>query len=72
MTGTDANGNPLTLEAFSDTLYGYLRLAVDLGTLSCEFVAVDKATGRAGVSDGFGVNLATHAVTSRPGPRLGA
>lgn len=72
VTGTDANGNPLTLEAFSDTLYGYLRLAVDLGTLSCEFVAVDKATGRAGVSDGFGVNLATHAVTSRPGPRLGA
>ena len=64
--GTDAAGNPLTLESFADKLYGYLRLTVTPGTLSCEFVSVDKATGKKTVPDAFSLNLAAHQVTSRP------
>jgi len=64
--GTDAAGNPLTLESFADKLYGYLRLTVTPGTLSCEFVSVDKTTGKKTVPDAFSLNLAAHQVTSRP------
>ncbi len=66
MKGTDAAGNPLTLESFADKLYGYLRLTVTPGTLSCEFVSVDKTTGKKTVPDAFSLNLAAHQVTSRP------
>ena len=58
--GTDANGNPLTLEAFDDKLFGFLRLTVNLGSVTSEFVGVDRATGAAAVKNRCTLDLATH------------
>jgi hypothetical protein len=60
--GTDANGNPLTLEAFDDKRFGFLRLTVSAGSLLCEFVGLDKTTGAAATQDRFTLDLAAHRV----------
>jgi hypothetical protein len=63
VTGTDANGNPLTLEAYNDTQWGFLRLTVNATSLTCEFLAL-AASGSASVQDSFTLDLNTHLLTS--------
>lgn len=63
VTGTDANGNPLTLEAYNDTQWGFLRLTATPTSLTCEFLALGT-TGSASVQDSFSLDLNTHLLTS--------
>lgn len=64
VTGTDANGNPLTLEAFNDTQWGFLRLTVSAATLTCQFFALPAGGGSALVQDSVTLDLSKHVLTS--------
>lgn len=64
VTGTDADGNPLTLEAYNDTQWGFLRLTVSAASLGAEFLALDPQTGAAAVQDRFTLDLSQHILTS--------
>jgi len=64
VTGTDASGNPLTLEAYNDTQWGFLRLTVSAASLGCQFLALDAQTGSAAVQDSFTLDLSQHVLTS--------
>jgi hypothetical protein len=63
VTGTDASGNPLTLEAYNETQWGFLRLTATAASLTCEFLAL-AASGSASVEDSFTLDLNTHLLTS--------
>jgi hypothetical protein len=63
-TGPDGNGNPLTLESYNDTEWGFLRLTVSATSLGCEFLAVGAQGGAASVQDSFTLDLSTHVLTS--------
>jgi hypothetical protein len=56
-SGTDASGNPLTIEIYNDTTFGFLRVTVTPATLTGEFITVDPATGKTGTGDTFTVDL---------------
>lgn len=58
MSGTDASGNPLTLEVFNDANFGFLRITVSPDAISGEFIAVDPQTRKTKVADSFTSNLA--------------
>lgn len=58
MSGTDASGNPLTLEVFDDTNFGFLRITVSANAISGEFIAVDPGTRKVKVADSFASSLA--------------
>ncbi|HTB15177.1 MAG TPA: metallophosphoesterase [Bryobacteraceae bacterium] len=58
-SGTDASGNPLTLEVYNNNTFGFLRITVSPASLTGEFVTVDPTSGKTGVGDSFTVNLGT-------------
>lgn len=58
MSGTDASGNPLTLEVFNDANFGFLRITVSSDAISGEFIAVDPQTRKTKVADSFTSDLA--------------
>lgn len=60
VTGTDGKGNPLTLEAYDDSAFGFLRLTVDAASVLCEFLAVDEKTGKTSTQDSFTLDLNKH------------
>lgn len=60
VTGNDGKGNSLTLEAFDDAVFGFLRLTAAAAFLSGEFVGVDKATGAVATKDSFKLDLNAH------------
>jgi hypothetical protein len=57
VSGTDASGNPLTLEVYNDTTFGFLRITVSADSISGEFVTVDTDSGKTGLGDSFTVDL---------------
>jgi len=63
-SGTDASGNPLTLEIYNDTTFGFLRITVSPASITGEFVTVDAATGNTGVGDSFTVDLKANTVAT--------
>ena len=63
-SGTDASGNPLTLEMYNDTTFGFLRIAVSPDVVTGEFVTVDPASGKTGVGDSFTLDLRAYKVSS--------
>jgi hypothetical protein len=77
-SGTDASGNPLTIEIYNDTTFGYLRVTATATSLVAKFVTVDPATGKTGTGDGFIVNLTAGTVSNsasakkaKPGKKAG-
>lgn len=56
-------GNQVTLEHFDDTTFGFLRVVVSATTINCQFMAVDKGSPVARVTNTATVTLATHKVT---------
>jgi hypothetical protein len=63
-SGTDAAGNPLTIEIYNDTTFGYLRVTATATSLTVQFVTVDPATGKTGTGDTFTVNLSAGTVSN--------
>jgi hypothetical protein len=63
-SGTDASGNPLTINVYNDTEFGYLRVTATATSLTAEFITVDPATGKTATGDTFTVNLAAGTVSN--------
>jgi hypothetical protein len=63
-SGTDASGNPLTLEVYNDTTFGFLRMTVSPAAITGVFVTVDPTTGKTGVGDSFAVDLQANTVSN--------
>jgi Icc-related predicted phosphoesterase len=63
-SGTDASGNPLRLEIYSDSTFGFLRVTVSSASIKGEFVAVDAASGKTGVGDSFTLDLTANTVAN--------
>jgi hypothetical protein len=64
VSGTDAVGNPLTLNVYEDTSFGFLRLTVSAGSMTGEFVTVDPTSRKIGSGDSFTVDLARNTVNN--------
>lgn len=71
-SGTDAAGNPLTMNIYNDTTFGFLRVTVSAKSIVGEFVSVNPDTGKTGVADSFTVNLQANTVTSGKTGKSGA
>jgi len=63
-SGTDASGNPLRLEVYNDSTFGFLRLTVSPTSVAGVFVTVDPTSGKTGVGDNFTVDLHANTVSS--------
>ena len=63
-SGTDATGNPLRLEVYNDTTFGFLRITVSPASITGEFVTVDPTSGKTGAGDSFAVDLKANTVSS--------
>ena len=63
-SGTDASGNPLSLEVYSDNAFGFLRITVSPASIIGEFVTVDPTSGKTGVGDSFTLDLKANTVSN--------
>lgn len=70
--GTDASGNPLRLEVFDFSAFGFLRLTVSANSITGVFVTVDPASGKTGTGDSFSLDLRASRVSTGSPARTGA
>lgn len=56
-SGTDASGNPLTIEVYNDSTFGFMRMTVSPDFITGEFVTVNTTSGKTGVGDSFTLDL---------------
>jgi hypothetical protein len=63
-SGTDASGNPLTLEVYNDNTFGFLRITVSTASIIGEFVTVDPTSGKTGTGDSFTLDLHANVVST--------
>src|SRR5580700_5939747 len=63
--GNDGKGNPLTLDVYNNTSYGFLRLTVDENSILCESLGVDETTLKTSTMDAFTVDLTRHVVATQ-------
>jgi hypothetical protein len=63
-SGTDASNNPLTLETYNDTTFGFLRITVSPASITGDFVTVDPTSGKTGNGDSFTVDLKANRVSN--------
>jgi hypothetical protein len=66
IAGTDGKGNPLTLDVYNNTTYGFLRLTVSPASILLESIGVDQSTGDTSNIDTFTVDLSKHVVKGVP------
>jgi len=71
-SGKDADGNPLTLEAFNDNTFGFLRMTVSPSNMTGVFVTVDPGSGKTGVGDSFTVDLKANTVSTGAAAKAGS
>jgi hypothetical protein len=64
MSGTDASGNPLRIDVFDSTHFGFLRMTVSQKSLTSTFVKVNTTTGATTIGDRFTLNFASNKITS--------
>ncbi|HLK47432.1 MAG TPA: metallophosphoesterase [Bryobacteraceae bacterium] len=62
LSGTDASGNPLRLEVYSDSNFGFVRLTVSRASIVGEFVTVNPTSGKTAIGDVFTLDLQSNAV----------
>lgn len=70
VAGTDGKGNPLTLNVYNNTTYGFLRVTVNAKSILLESFGVDEATGKNSTIDTFNVDLVNHLVKGTSSPSL--
>jgi hypothetical protein len=61
-SGKDASGNPLTIEVYNDTSFGFMRLTVSPASITGEVILVDPTSGDTSAGDSFVLNLKTSTV----------
>ena len=64
ISGSDASGNPLSLEVYNNDTFGFLRMTVSPAAITGVFVTVDPTSGKTGTGDSFTVNLKTNTVSN--------
>jgi hypothetical protein len=62
--GTDGSGNPLVVECYNNTTFGYMRINISPATVTVEFLGVDEDNQKAEILDSFSLNLKTHKVSN--------
>jgi hypothetical protein len=62
VAGNDGKGNPLTLDVYNNTTFGFLRLTISPSSLLLESLGVDESTGQTSTIDRFTVDLSGHVV----------
>src|SRR5580693_1295910 len=62
--GNDGKGNQLTLIAYNDNVFGFLRLTVSAKSIQCQSLGVDETTRTASVMDQFTLDLTKHVVST--------
>jgi Calcineurin-like phosphoesterase len=60
--GNDGKGNKLTLVAYDDNVFGFLRITVSAKSIQCQALGVDETTRTSSVMDQFTVDLTKHVV----------
>ncbi len=70
-SGTDQSGNPLRLEMYNDTTFGFMRITVTASSIAGTFVTVDPASGKTGVGDSFTVGLGQGTVSTGSAKKAG-
>jgi hypothetical protein len=63
-SGTDASGNPLRLEIYDDTNFGFLRMTVSPKSIIGEFITVDPSSGKTATGDSFTLDLSGEKVSA--------
>jgi hypothetical protein len=62
--GNDGKGNQLTLIAYNDNVFGFLRLTISAKSIQCQSLGVDETTRTGSVMDQFTLDLMKHVVSS--------
>jgi hypothetical protein len=62
--GNDGKGNKLTLDAYNDQVYGFVRLSVNSSTISCQALGVNETSGAVSTLDQFTLDLTKHVVAA--------
>jgi hypothetical protein len=62
-SGTDASGNPLTMNVYIDAQFGFVRITASAATITGEFITVNTASGKTAVGDTFTVDLQANTVS---------
>src|SRR5271170_4929773 len=62
--GNDGKANKLTLVAYNDNVFGFLRLMVSAKSIQCQAFGVDETTRESSVMDQFTLDLTTHVMSS--------
>jgi hypothetical protein len=71
-SGRDASGNPLRLEVYNDSTFGFLRMTVSPASITGEFITVDPASGKTGSGDSFTLDLHAYKVSNGIATGVGA
>jgi len=71
-SGTDASGNPLTIQVYNDGTFGFLRITISPASIAGVFITVDPATGKTGTGDSFTLDLASGKVAAGVAAKSGA
>jgi hypothetical protein len=64
MSGTDASGNPLRMDVFNNTHFGFVRMTVSPKNLTSVFITVDTSTGATAIGDSFTLDFSSNTVTN--------
>jgi len=70
--GTDGQGNPLVLNAYAESTFGFLRITIDAKSISVESIGVDEQSGKTSDLDNFVVDLIKHRVSNAAGSKARA
>jgi hypothetical protein len=62
--GNDGKGNQLTLIAYNDNVFGFLRLTISAKSIQCQSLGVDETTRTSSVMDQFTLDLMKHVISS--------
>ncbi len=63
VAGNDGKGNVLTLEAFNENTFGYLRITVTSSAIAVESIGVNETTKKTSTLDSFTVDLTKHMIS---------
>jgi hypothetical protein len=62
--GVDGSGNPVVVECYNNTTFGYLRINISATTATVEFMGVDEDKQVAQILDSFELDLKAHKVSN--------
>jgi hypothetical protein len=68
-SGTDASGNPLRMDVYDDTAFGFVRITVSATSITGEFVTVNPTSRKTALGDSFVIDLKAGTVAAASGKK---